>query len=183
MTAPPPTPDKPVQWTYSLVGKSHGPATTDQLRDLLASRKISPEVPVWHPGMSEWAPARTVPELVDGLNLPAMALMSPEERKAAQIVKNAKVNAIAMFLVFLSGLAVLGDAIVAAVAGKYIGPRVQDSALLIAGLFAAIYVPLRWRTLRQLPAGFRLLGLIGGLGLIGLLVLGVLGLALRALAG
>ena len=51
----------------------------------------------------------------------------------------------------------------------------------LASLFAAVYLPLRWRYLKKLSPTFRTLGLIGGFGLIGMLILWVLGILIAML--
>lgn len=51
---------------------------------------------------------------------------------------------------------------------------------LIAAIFAAIYLPLRWRTIRLLPKKVRRRGLIGGLGLLGLVPVQLVGTRLLA---
>ena len=50
-------------------------------------------------------------------------------------------------------------------------PRHGHRFGLASGVFAAIYVPLRWRQIKDLPRNIRLLGLIGGFGLIAILVI------------
>ena len=53
----------------------------------------------------------------------------------------------------------------------------QNFIGFIAGacaIFAAVYLPVRWKTVMKLPRTVKTLGLIGGFGLIALVLLGVL---------
>ena len=163
---PPPTPTEPARWLYAVSGQSYGPVTTGWMRSMLEARRMSPETPVWREGMDEWVPARSVGELMGGLKLPREALMSPPQRRRAARVRNAKINSVVM-CGLLTGF--LADA------GRYVqlwldglSPRYLwwESPLIVGQLFALIYVPLRWRTIRRLPQGFHVAGMIGGIGLI-----------------
>ncbi|NQU75385.1 MAG: hypothetical protein HQ546_03590, partial [Planctomycetes bacterium] len=87
-------------------------------------------------------------------------------------------NCIAMFVVFVVAVLFLTPLVVAVFGARLAGsgPAVTTvnfscASLLIipCGVFAAIYLPLRWQAIMQLPAVPRALGLIGFFGLIGLL--------------
>ena len=95
-------------------------------------------------------------------------------------------NCIAMFVIF----ALLSLLFVASVLSRlgaigagapYGGMGCMGCAMLVGGIFAAIYLPLRWRVIMGLPGSFKVLGLIGGFGLIGFLLLGIVGLAFGSL--
>jgi hypothetical protein len=167
----PPPPPEPAQWSYTVAGQTQGPLTTSQLREMFASRKLSPQVPVWREGTAQWVLARTIPELVAGLKLRPRELMSPEEHKAYMIVKNAKVNAIAMFVIFVGGVGEIVAATNAALGHKRFEGDCWGTAVVLGGLFAVVYLPMRWRTLAKLPTAFAVLGFIGGIGLLVLLAL------------
>ena len=177
-----PATNEAAQWRYALSGQSHGPVTPAELREMLQAGQISPETPVWCDGMADWAPARTVPEVAAGLDLPPPPL-SPEHRKAAKTVKNAKVNAITMFVLFVVGVAMYIAMMVGEATGRRFNPGRYATLVLFAELFAAVYLPLRWRTLRRLPGAHGTLGIIGGLGLIVMLALTVVGLAIHFALG
>ncbi|MHC4718084.1 MAG: hypothetical protein ACYS5V_14015 [Planctomycetota bacterium] len=91
-------------------------------------------------------------------------------------VRNAKQNCIAMFVIFALGALGTLSVFVAALARPDVAAASAAGGCMlwaspIAALFAAIYLPLRWRVIMSLPAGYRRLGLIGGFGLIGMMLL------------
>jgi hypothetical protein len=94
-----------------------------------------------------------------------------------------------MFVLFVLVLAAFAYAVLAAVSSST-GSRSLFLPLgclgyLIppAGIFAAIYLPVRWRYFMELPSSFRALGLIGGFGLIGLVALLLVAGAIQAAWG
>lgn len=170
----------PNEWFYALNGNTQEPVAAEHLRRMLELRQIPPHTPVWRPGMTDWVPANSVPDLVAGLAISPAELMSPRQRKEARIVKNAKVNAIVMFALFLLGMLATGHSIASRSFRHTLMIGLPGTAVVVAELFALIYVPLRWRVLRSLPSPYNTLGLIGGLGLCGLLGLLALAIALDA---
>ncbi len=95
-----------------------------------------------------------------------------------RVVRNAKQNAIAMFVLFCLGVLGTGAPVVMILLDSDFGWLTCLSwAIIAGGVFAAIYVPVRWKVLRALSPGYRKLGMIGGIGLIALLVLNILSLA------
>jgi len=167
-------------WHYAVDGQRMGPVTREQLAGMLAGGQISPHTPVWREGMADWLAASQVGELAAAMPAAAPPMTSPVPTPATgdKAVRNAKQNCIAMFVIFV-GVLVLS---VLAVASRFAG-RVPLAAPLgcfawaapLAAIFAAIYLPLRWRVIMQLSPAVRTMGLIGGFGLIGLFLLGLLG--------
>jgi hypothetical protein len=95
-----------------------------------------------------------------------------------ELLRRPRQIAVAMFVALIFELVAAGELILEKVAPlkQYSLPR---ALLLVAnigagiaipmGLFAAIYLPLRWRIFRQVGANYRLLAMIGGAGLVLLL--------------
>lgn len=168
-------------WYYSESGQSLGPFATDAIREMLRTGRIQQITPVWREGMSAWTAAYKISDLTAGLSLPppppdlttlSAAAPLPEDRKARQIIKNAKVNAITMFVLFVLFLAMLAAAGVSGLRGsRSFDPGCWGAACALGQLYALVYVPLRWRVLRSLPRPFSALGFIGGIGLIAELAL------------
>ncbi len=176
------------EWYYAADGRQVGPVSQEQLTAWLKAGQISPHMPLWREGMPQWLPASQIEQLkgVAGgpppLTSPVPGV-TPEEKK----VKNAKHNCITMFVVFalfsllfvasaLSRLGAIGAG------ASYGGMGCMGCAALAGGIFAAIYLPLRWRIIMQLPNPYRALGLIGGFGLIASLLLVMVGVIVPMLA-
>ena len=53
----------PQQWYYVKNGQRQGPASTDQIKQLLASGQLQPSDLAWKEGMSQWVAAGTITEL------------------------------------------------------------------------------------------------------------------------
>jgi hypothetical protein len=51
-------------WYYVHEGQRHGPVADDELRDLAARGGLHPDDLVWHEGLRDWQPARSVPGLL-----------------------------------------------------------------------------------------------------------------------
>jgi len=89
-------------------------------------------------------------------------------------IRNAKSNCITLFAVLvLWVLSILWDVVVLGatephLVGCFIYP------LSTGAIYAAIYLPLRWRFILDLPQPHRSLGLIGGFGLILLLIIAII---------
>ncbi|HET6429484.1 MAG TPA: DUF4339 domain-containing protein [Phycisphaerae bacterium] len=178
-------------WYYTFNGQRMGPIAQGQLAGMLAGGQVGPDTPVWRQGMPQWLPAWQVEELKQ-FGSPAPPPMTspipaspPQDRK----VKNAKQNCIAMFVIFVA-LAVL---MVWALAVRLGAPSGSAPAAVgmgcigwaapFAAVFAAIYLPLRWRVIMQLSPAVRTLGLIGGFGLIAVMLLGLVGWLVLAAGG
>jgi uncharacterized membrane protein len=54
-------------WSYNLNGQACGPADTTELQNLLRNGTLGPDALVWQQGMTDWVPARTVPELASAI--------------------------------------------------------------------------------------------------------------------
>src|SRR5688500_4813913 len=52
------------QWHYTQNGQQYGPITFEALRQLAADGRLSAQDFVWHPSMTDWAAAQTVPGLM-----------------------------------------------------------------------------------------------------------------------
>ena len=61
--APPPPPPIP-SWHLAENGEAVGPFSATQLIEAVASGRMRPDTLVWQPGMSRWAQAGSVPDLV-----------------------------------------------------------------------------------------------------------------------
>ena len=57
-------------WIYLVNNQQFGPADEDKMRELLSSRLINVNTPVWTAGMTSWAPLASTPliHLLTGLN-------------------------------------------------------------------------------------------------------------------
>lgn len=144
-----------VGWYCLAGGQQIGPISLAQVRDIVGT---DPVAMVWRPGLDQWVLAQSLPELGGDGSIPPIPIIMTPWRPDPK-VRNAKQNCIAMFVVFCAGSA-------------------YPPLLLAAGLFAAFYLPLRWKVIRSLPTTFRVLGLIGGFGLLGFLTLGIVVVAL-----
>src|SRR5262245_3959390 len=45
------------EWYYSHEGQRHGPVSSEQLRELVATGKLRPDDLIWKEGMDNWMPA------------------------------------------------------------------------------------------------------------------------------
>lgn len=46
-------------WFYTQGGQRLGPVSADKLRELLATRSINGETPIWRHGLADWQPLRS----------------------------------------------------------------------------------------------------------------------------
>lgn len=51
------------QWRIAVQGEQRGPFTLEQLRQMTAEGRLAADTLVWRPGMANWAPLTSVPEL------------------------------------------------------------------------------------------------------------------------
>jgi hypothetical protein len=152
------------EWYHAtaVAGSPAGPFTHTQMSEKLASGELTGAAKVWRDGMVEWAPA--------GQLLPFASFAVPmqaegvDERKRRKIVSNAKQNMIVLFVLFCLFTLAVAAAITRSEAAKVIA--MGGGCAPIAGIFAAIYMPIRWRVIMSLPPGIRTMGLIGGFGCI-----------------
>ncbi len=69
-----PRPAMPVQMYYAMLdGNQAGPFSEEELTRLIAGKKVTKDTYIWKPGMSEWAKAETLPDV-----LRLVALTPPE---------------------------------------------------------------------------------------------------------
>lgn len=60
-------------WYFASQGQQQGPLSEAQLRELIATGKITPETLVWTEGMANWQKAGDIPGLLAGGGPPAMS--------------------------------------------------------------------------------------------------------------
>lgn len=170
------------QWYYAEGQARVGPVTREQLGRMARTGDLSRGQLVWGEGMADWAPAATIPGLFDGIAEPVvpLAYAKAPDHKTSRIVRNAKRNTVTLFVVFVLCLLPVVISVLFALARHRTvarGISVEVTAfgcshfVWTAGIFAAIYLPVRWRYISQLPSPFKTLGLIGGIGLVTLFLL------------
>jgi hypothetical protein len=151
-----PDPNAIPVWHYRQGGAMLGPITHDQMLSLIRDG-ASPLILVWREGMLQWASIKDIPELAPAINTSAFTQLS----HTTTIQRNAKINCITMFVMFG----------ICAVIFWFPG---CGFVAIAAGVFAAIYVPIRWRAIKALPNPVRTLGMIGGFGLMALIPLSII---------
>ncbi len=177
--------DIQAKWYYGQRGKRNGPVCGEEINDKLRTGQLPLTTLVWREGMRQWKLVTKVLELLQDVPEPpgGFAAVSMSYRQAGHIYY-AKRNAIGMFILlqlWLMGL--LAYVVIAIVRSRYTGVACINCTGILGGIYAAVYLPLRWRTLLQLPRTTRLLGFIGAIGLIALLLLGVAEVMVRSLLG
>ena len=93
----------------------------------------------------------------------------PPPLKKPRSVRLAGQNCIVMFVVFLPVLFSFGQAFAGwtqGSSGRVTNFNVLSSVGIACGVYAAVFLPLRWRTIMTLSPVKKVLGLIGGFGLI-----------------
>jgi hypothetical protein len=60
-------------WYFASQGQQQGPLSEAQLRELIATGKVTPETLVWTEGMANWQKAGDIPGLLAGRGPPAMS--------------------------------------------------------------------------------------------------------------
>ena len=60
---PPLSPLSSSSFHVILGGQSSGPYTVSVLNSMIQARQVDRQTPVWKPGMPQWAPAGSIPEL------------------------------------------------------------------------------------------------------------------------
>ena len=157
--------DQQAQWYYAECGPHQGPVSGDQLHHMLASGKISPSTIVWREGMEYWTIIELVPGLIHGLS--HLRNRNPLVRRQAQIEQVAWRNCTAMLVTLVFWMALFVIEVTAILIGERLDWLRGFHVLgIAAGLYVAVYLPIRWPVIRQLPGSFRLMGIIGGTGLI-----------------
>jgi hypothetical protein len=171
--------DMQAQWYYGQAGEQLGPVSGLELNAKLRGKEVAPTVLVWRQGMAQWVPVVAVPALIQGVRIRPGQMMDPAPRRQLKIVRNAKQNCIAMFVVLMLWLVAISVQVHYAMSGKKGAgePGCIGTAVVLGGIYAAIYLPLRWRTIRQLPSPYGTLGIIGGVGLIVVVFLSIIAVA------
>jgi len=162
-------------WRYAHNGESYGPVSGDEINAMLRSKQLPPTILVWREGMAGFVQVTTFAGLIQGVKVPIRQILDPHARSQAKIMSNAKQNSIAMFVIFLLWLLGLSSQIIGILRGRSEASDVNcfASVGMLGGIYAAIYLPLRWKTLMRLPQHFRVMGLVGGFGLIALFALSI----------
>jgi hypothetical protein len=167
MTQTPPARPEPQQWYYSAGPEQIGPVSTDQLQVLLHNGGIHVNTLVRREGATDWFCAWAFPELVRRIKLKSTQ-PTPRQRREAQILRNARRNAVNMFVLLL----VTAVMVAVNVTVYLLRPGTLDPLLplwgmasLAGGVFATIYLPLRWRAIWRVGRPYNVLGLVGGIGL------------------
>jgi len=164
-------------WYYAAGGTRCGPVGWDQLAAMAAAGQLARDQLVWADPAAEGRPAANVEGLFEDIVIP-IAYARPAPTQDDVIVRNARQNSIAMFITFLICAAGTAIGLLRSLGGSTVGdlpPALSATpCVTVCGLFAIVYMPLRWRVIGRLPPAYRRMGRIGGLGLIALLVIGSL---------
>ena len=162
-------------WYYAAGEDWRGPVSAEAIGRMLAEGQLTPDSYLWRPGMPQASAAQSLADFRAACGLPSE--LSPPLRPGEQRRRrNAKQNCIAIFAFCVAVPVILAVAVVSA-------GHVQEvlTGVAVAGgvvgtwaicLYAAIYVPLRWRTVAALPKTHRALGLIGLAGVYAAAVVG-----------
>jgi hypothetical protein len=171
--------DMLAEWYYGEAGRQLGPVSGQELNAKLRGKEVAPTVLVWRQGMEQWVPVVAVPALIQGVRIRPGQVTDPALRRQFKIISNARQNCIAMFVVLMLWLAAISVQVHYAMSGKKGAgePGCIGTAVVLGGIYAAIYLPLRWRTIRQLPSPYGTLGIIGGVGLIVIVCLSIIAVA------
>ena len=160
-------PVEPAEWYCIIRGRQLGPMARSDLQVKLLDTG-DPGAVVWRPGMAMWLPVESAPELLIAPNL-LMPL-----RRRVRALSNARTNCIGVFIASVVGVIV----VVASLATGWFDGTEKASLeeVLMAScifylaspviLYATIYLPFRWRVIRQVPRAHRWLGLIGLVGIV-----------------
>ncbi len=163
-------------WHYAHNGESYGPVSGDEINAMLRGKQLPPTILVWREGMEGFVQVTTFAGLIQGVKVPIRQILDPHARSQAKMFSNAKQNSVVMFVIFLLWLLGLSATIADILRGESgivgVGACFAQTGML-GGIYAAIYLPLRWKTLMRLPQHFRVMGLIGGFGLIALFALSI----------
>ena len=164
-------------WYYAAGTDRRGPVGWEQLVAMAAAGQLTRDQLVWTDVTTDGRPAGSVDGLFDDVVIP-IAYARPAPTRDDVIVRNARENSVAMFITFLVSAVIMAVGLLRSMTGSTgMGLPAALSAtpcVTVCGLFAIVYMPLRWRVIGQLPPAYRRMGRIGGLGLIALLVIGSL---------
>ena len=164
-------------WYYAAAAGRRGPVGWDQLVAMAGTGQLGRDQLVWSDPAAEGRPAESIEGLFEDVVIP-IAYARPAPTQDDVIVRNARQNCIAMFITFLVAAAGMAIGLLRSLTGSIVADLpVALSAtpcVTVCGLFAIVYMPVRWRIIGQLPPAYRRMGRIGGLGLIALLVIGSL---------
>ena len=176
------------QWYYVQAGQQAGPVTWEQLRAMVQAGTIGRAQLVWAEGMPDWVMAGTVAGLFGATPppppvMPSAPAMIPIAYATAiyddspRILHNARVNCVAMFALLIAtllprliGMLMPAHGRLSSLGRLFMVDWAVFLGFLVFGgaIFAAIYLPLRWKYIRQLTPPYQIVGLIGGVGLLSL---------------
>lgn len=181
---PPPVPIMPPgppiaaqQWYVQLPEGMQGPLAIEGVAALIAGGRIGAATYVWRPGLAQWCAAASLSEFATMrfANVPGFDAAGSKQWR---IIRNAKQNMIALFIVFILFIVAIAVSVLAVIGGRndqyMFMPGCLAYAAPMSAIFAAIYLPLRWRVIMSLPAAYKVLGLIGGFGLIAVMAFSLL---------
>jgi hypothetical protein len=94
-----------------------GPYTLDQIKELMASGKVSHDTPSWHDGLSEWVPVTSLMPVVTKANLPP-PIPNPPASKANNNRFGWKTILIVAFILVLVGGCVVGAGVYSYLSGR-----------------------------------------------------------------
>jgi len=94
-------------WRVAVKGEQRGPFSLEQVRAMIAEGRLPADALVWRPGMANWAPVGSVPELAAPVGRgPMPAATSPAPAASASTMATSAAaspaarNAVADFLAF-----------------------------------------------------------------------------------
>ena len=80
-----------MQWYYAAGTQRIGPVTGEQLADLVSRGVVTAATPVWRTGMTQWAPAGSIPGLVPP-PAPEQPFISRVSRRVAELTDTETVD-------------------------------------------------------------------------------------------
>ncbi len=89
------------QWYAFVGGSQYGPVPLETLRQWLQEGRITAQHLVWSPGMSNWLPARDVPELAAAANLPTSYSPSMQPHRGTVVLV---LGILGLLLCFILGI-------------------------------------------------------------------------------
>jgi hypothetical protein len=74
------------RWYCAPDGEQQGPFDESQVREMVRSRRLAADAPVWSEGMAEWMPLRSFPQLLPG----AQPVRQAQAARPAQVAQRAQ---------------------------------------------------------------------------------------------
>src|SRR5688572_7190547 len=122
------------QWYYSSQGRQLGPVTREMLRSMIVTAQVRETDAVWTPGMPQWAPAQTLPQLMKAPTPMQQGLCDHPRISFEPAGFWRRLIAALIDLIVLAALSAIVAVVVLIAAGKYAGSldvalRVERPAL------------------------------------------------------